>query len=215
MPNIIKGRFVQKHDTDENWLKAISFTPLQGEIIIYDKDATHDYERIKIGDGVTNVNALPFATKEQIQSDWDQVDDTSFDYIKNKPNISDWAKAETKPTYTAAEVGALPSNAEVVKYTAQTLTDEQKAQACANIGALVASETITVPEYVAAADEGKVLAIVDGNPTWVTLSFNVDANGVISVGTSSDEARFVRLVNGKPTWVTLLPTMDENGVITL
>lgn len=31
-----------------------------GEIIIYDIDDTHNYERIKIGDGVSVVTELPF-----------------------------------------------------------------------------------------------------------------------------------------------------------
>jgi hypothetical protein len=57
----IKSRIIHKHDVAENWSKALAFTPQQGEIIIYDKDATYNYERFKIGDGVTNVNDLPFA----------------------------------------------------------------------------------------------------------------------------------------------------------
>ena len=58
--NSIKTRIIHKHDTEANWEKAENFIPLQGEIIIYDKDDTHPYERIKIGDGSTKVNALPF-----------------------------------------------------------------------------------------------------------------------------------------------------------
>ena len=60
------ARIVHKHDTEENWNKAINFIPKQGELIIYDKDSIYDYERIKIGDGVTNVNVLPFATYQSI-----------------------------------------------------------------------------------------------------------------------------------------------------
>ena len=56
----IKSRIVHKHDTEENWLKAVNFIPKHGELIIYDKDANYDYVRLKIGDGVTNVNSLFF-----------------------------------------------------------------------------------------------------------------------------------------------------------
>lgn len=65
----IVGRAVQKHDVEKNWQKATNFTPMAGEVIIYDRDdnvtdeslrGVYYYERIKIGDGVTNVNALPF-----------------------------------------------------------------------------------------------------------------------------------------------------------
>ena len=52
-------RIINKHDTEENWSKA-NFIPKQGELIIYDKDDTHDIARFKIGDGTTNVNELLF-----------------------------------------------------------------------------------------------------------------------------------------------------------
>ena len=58
---IINTRIINKHAVESDWLKAINFTPKQGEIIVYDVDATHDCARFKIGDGVTNVNSLPFA----------------------------------------------------------------------------------------------------------------------------------------------------------
>ena len=48
----------------------------------------------------------------QIQSDWNQTDESEADYIKNKPKIND-----------------------VLRYTAQDLTEEQKAQVRLNIGA--------------------------------------------------------------------------------
>lgn len=57
----IKTRIIHKHDIEANWNLATNFTPKQGEIIVYDVDATHAYERFKIGDGVTNVNSLPFS----------------------------------------------------------------------------------------------------------------------------------------------------------
>ena len=59
---IINGRIVLKHDVESNWLLATGFTPMAGEIIIYDIDENYTYERLKIGDGVQNVNELPFLT---------------------------------------------------------------------------------------------------------------------------------------------------------
>ena len=56
----IKGRFIQKHDIEANWKLATNFSPLFGEIIIYDADENYAYDRIKVGDGKTNVNDLPF-----------------------------------------------------------------------------------------------------------------------------------------------------------
>lgn len=54
------GRMIQKHDTEENWLKAVNFKPEKGEFIVYDIDENFDYERVKVGDGVHFVKELPF-----------------------------------------------------------------------------------------------------------------------------------------------------------
>lgn len=62
------GRIIQKHDSEANWEKATNFIPKTGEIIIYDTDETHHYCRIKIGDGSTLINNLPFSTEEEIES---------------------------------------------------------------------------------------------------------------------------------------------------
>lgn len=62
----IKSRVILKHDTEAHWQLAINFTPKQGEIIIYDIDSNHSYERIKIGDGATKVNNLPFADANKV-----------------------------------------------------------------------------------------------------------------------------------------------------
>ena len=56
----IKTRIQQKHDIEANWELATNFIPMAGELIIYDVDANYSYERFKIGDGLTNVNSLPF-----------------------------------------------------------------------------------------------------------------------------------------------------------
>lgn len=57
-----KTRIIQKHDTEANWQKATNFVPKKGEIIVYDIDSNHNYERIKIGDGEHIPNDLPFVT---------------------------------------------------------------------------------------------------------------------------------------------------------
>ena len=64
--NTIKTRIQLKSDTEANWNKAgpkegsSGFIPLLGELIVYTADATHPFSRLKIGDGSTNVVALPF-----------------------------------------------------------------------------------------------------------------------------------------------------------
>lgn len=61
MPNLKKVRIQHKGETESNWQQS-SLIPLENELIIYEPDETYDYPRIKIGDGVTGVNDLPFIT---------------------------------------------------------------------------------------------------------------------------------------------------------
>ena len=73
-----KTRIIHKHEPEVNWLKAKEFIPLKSELIIYDAEADkngnlldgiilpedrtipYTYARMKIGDGKTKVNDLPF-----------------------------------------------------------------------------------------------------------------------------------------------------------
>lgn len=75
-----KSRIVHKHDTAENWEKATGFIPMQGEIIIYDIDASYDYERIKIGDGATIVDELPFAN-DALKEEFTAITNDEIDEI--------------------------------------------------------------------------------------------------------------------------------------
>ena len=89
MSKTLKTRITQKHDIEANWLLAINFTPMNGEIIIYDEDDNYNYKRIKIGNGIDNVNDLDFVINKedasaQVQSDFEETDTTSSGYIKNK-----------------------------------------------------------------------------------------------------------------------------------
>ena len=53
-------RMTQKHDIEENWIKAVNFIPKKGEMVVYDKADNHPWIRFKIGDGETLVTDLPF-----------------------------------------------------------------------------------------------------------------------------------------------------------
>ena len=142
MEKTMKARVQHKHDLESNWLKATNFTPLVGEIIVYDPDENYDYPRIKIGDGETNINSLPFITEDyakiadiptkpadigaqpagnyltSIPSEYVTESELNAkgyltDYTESDPTVPAWAKAATKPTYTASEVGALPSTTKI------------------------------------------------------------------------------------------------------
>ena len=83
------------------------------------------------GDVITLINNnIPEISKDNLSTGVrDSLDkaDTALQ-SETDPTVPAWAKARVKPTYTADEVGA-------VSYTAQTLTEDQKAQARFNIGA--------------------------------------------------------------------------------
>lgn len=69
----IKSRIIHKHEKESDWLLATNFIPKQAEVIVYDIDDNYSYERIKIGDGVQNVNDLPFYT-----GSWENLSDKPF-----------------------------------------------------------------------------------------------------------------------------------------
>jgi hypothetical protein len=129
---ILKSRIVHKHDSAENWSKATNFVPKQGEFIVYDKDSSYNYERLKIGDGVQNVNDLPFVDSCGIY-----VQDVEPD---NAVTGDIWIDTANDPTYIPP---SLP--------------------------------TIT------AADNGKVLMVVNGTLQLVNVNLSIDANGVVSM----------------------------------
>lgn len=79
MPKI-NTRIQLKHDIAENWEKATGFEPLAGEVIVYDPDETYPEPRIKIGDGVTNVNLLPFINGMTQEEDDELIIYCNYDY---------------------------------------------------------------------------------------------------------------------------------------
>ena len=91
----IKTRIIHKHDTEENWNKATNFIPKQGEIIVYDIDLSHSYERIKIGDGMTNVISLPYVSETVVDA---ELSATSENPVQNKTVKAALDKKINKPT---------------------------------------------------------------------------------------------------------------------
>lgn len=75
-------RIQQKHDTEANWNLSCReelepekrFVPLSGEVILYDADENHEFVRMKIGDGVTNVKELPFFSSQVQITTWEADD---------------------------------------------------------------------------------------------------------------------------------------------
>lgn len=75
MEKNVKSRVIHRHDIEAHWERAKNFIPKQAEIIVYDdryinsdgvEEIVADKVRYKIGDGVTNVNKLPFANENLV-----------------------------------------------------------------------------------------------------------------------------------------------------
>lgn len=100
----LSTRIINKHATAAVW-NATNFTPLQGEIVIYDpgydsKDGkTYSRERMKIGDGSHTVQELPFAHEVEVS------------VTENAESVT-VVTSVGSPTYIAAE------------YTAPSLTQQ-------------------------------------------------------------------------------------------
>ena len=78
--NSLNLRIIHTHDIQANWdsenLKT--FIPRAGEIIVYDIDDNHSYERFKIGDGVKTITELPFTVDNVIESIFKISNDTIY-----------------------------------------------------------------------------------------------------------------------------------------
>lgn len=77
----VKAKVILKHELEANWLQS-TYVPEQGEQVIYDREIDADgnilalpegrtepinYQRLKLGDGILNVNELPFISNELLQ----------------------------------------------------------------------------------------------------------------------------------------------------
>lgn len=92
---ILEAQLLQDMRSPAEWTLHSSFVPPKGYMCITDFESGQ--HGIKIGDGNTPWSELLYVNLYDI--------DLS-EYLKTG-DISDWAKAESKPTYTAEEIGAV------------------------------------------------------------------------------------------------------------
>lgn len=63
----MKARVSNLCRTEAEWAKT-DFVPLSGEFVIYTPDKTHEYARVKVGDGVTPLSRLAFFTESAVEA---------------------------------------------------------------------------------------------------------------------------------------------------
>ena len=103
----------------------------------------------------------------QLQNDSGYI--TSF--TESDPTVPAWAKASTKPTYTAAEVGALPSST-VIPTKVSDLTDDSGhyIKPSGGIPASDLAETYATQTYVDNALAAKVITVEGTTPTITAVA---------------------------------------------
>ena len=110
MSKTLKTRITQKHDIEANWLLATNFTPMNGEIIIYDEDDNYDYKRIKIGNGTDNVNDLDFikTTVDNVLLTTEQeLTNEEVEQVHKNLNLENLATMEQVNAAIEAAIGAI------------------------------------------------------------------------------------------------------------
>lgn len=119
----LSARIVHKHDVEANWLKATNFIPKQGEIIVYDKDASHNYGRIKVGDGETTVSSLPFTTATVLSDAKLYIDEQIESLMDGDFAISNAEYAETAGHATTADSATSAESANIANSATKATQD--------------------------------------------------------------------------------------------
>lgn len=108
----LKTRVKMKHGKESEWALATKFTPLIGEIIVYDVDNNHTSPRFKVGDGLTNVNNLKFVNQDELAKITTLGDDllaVKNGYVPNTRTINS-KPLSANISLTASDVGAAASS---------------------------------------------------------------------------------------------------------
>lgn len=190
----IIGRAIQKHDIEAHWNLATNFVPMAGEIIIYDKDSTHNYVRVKVGDGETVVTALPF------------VDDTKVDKVSGKGlSTNDYTTTE-KNKLAGIATGANKTTVDSALSSTSTNPVQNKVinTAISNLNTLVGDTSVSAQIETAIADKvdkvsGKGLSTNDyttneknklsGIATGAEVNQNAFSNVVVGSTTIAADAK--------------------------
>lgn len=107
----IKTRILHKHATEADWIKATNFIPKNGELIIYDTDTDHNYKRMKIGDGTTNINSLGFVDDNvrsiisELTNDFESFNETfntTVENLQTQINQNDIQVSATQPSFACS-----------------------------------------------------------------------------------------------------------------
>lgn len=198
----LNSRIINKHDIEANWVKATNFIPKQGEIIVYDKDDNYNYPRVKIGDGVTTVVALPFiddntlTNVSNLQTEVDNVKDSTSDEALN-----------TKVNTIIQDIGALTIDLNNAESGTVPATNSDM------LGGLPASSYLQVADFPQALTDAGVVKSVGGkvpNASGEVALVPADIGAATSEHTH-DYVPTSRTVNGKALSSNISLTYSDVG----
>ena len=142
----INTKIINKHDTEANWNSRSSFIPDKSEIIVYDKDDNYNYPRVKIGDGVTTVVALPFIVNAAVQD----IGSLTID-LNN-------AESGTVPFTNSDMLGGLPASSYLqVADFPQALTDAGVVKSVGGKVPNASGEVVLVPVDIGAVPTSRTV----------------------------------------------------------
>ena len=192
-------RIQHKHDIETNWIKAVNFIPLAGEIIIYDKDEGHDYTRIKIGDGSTKINELPYHSIGDVTGLQTVLDGK----VPISRTINGKALS-SNITLSASDVGAY-SKAEIDGYM-EYFTNNMPEEIMYVIGAVQDDGSVTIDKILADITQA---AVIDMKAVYTLLVINNTEIFILplTVFEPNQLAIFARTVDGD----TIALVVDESG----
>lgn len=145
--------------------------------------------------GNTQIDLSGYALKSELPTKVSELNNDSgylTSYTETDPTVPQWAKASTKPSYTAAEVGALPSDTHIPSTTAELTNDA---------GFITVKE---MPEVPVQDVQVNGVSVVSGGVANVPYATN-NRLGVIMVGAGFNNN------NGKITPYYARPTSIKGG----
>lgn len=155
-------------------------------------------------------------------------------YTETDPTVPAWAKASSKPTYTASEVGAMAtserSNYSTTAHTHSQYATTAHTHTAAEVGAMATSErgnylttATTIPTEATISQSGFTKNAITGitfNGTAVTVTDGVAAITANTSGggstlpsvTAADNGKVLMVVDG--AWAVVMPTTVYTGTDT-
>lgn len=159
-------------------------------------------------------NEIPTSTSQL-------TNDSGFITSETDPTVPAWAKASTKPTYTASEVGALPSTTVIPTKTSDLTNDSGFITTDSDEKLKTYTSTLSNTVYYPVL--GSLSTTASVKTVTSNLSYISDLNAVLQIGKSgvgtggkTGSIRFYRQNNTR--YIEIQPVSDvatENHIITL